>query len=115
MSASTEEISQNLLSTQVNTINCSSKVSAIGFEDDNGTSMEKYLKGKEFQYIEIHELLEEFKDIFAEKGKPLKATSLVKHRIDTEDNPPVYKLPCRIPLKLQQVVRKQVDGLHGGN
>ncbi|CAH1960761.1 unnamed protein product [Acanthoscelides obtectus] len=114
MSASAEEISQNLLSSQVNTINCSSKVSAIGFEDDNGTSMEKYLKGKECQYIEIQDLLEEFRDMFAEKGKPLKATSLVKHRSDTEDNPPVYKPPYRIPLKLQQVVRKKkVDVLQG--
>ena len=53
--------------------------------------------------------LESYSDIFDEENKPLQATNLVKHKIDTGDHPPIARAPFRIPYPLQGEMKSQID------
>ena len=58
---------------------------------------------------QLHDLLEEYSDIFASAGKPLGRTSLVQHTIHTGERRPVRQPPRRAPLGQESVVQEELD------
>lgn len=53
-------------------------------------------------------LLEEFKDLFAEKDFELGSTGLVKHTIDTQGQGPIRMRPYRAPQKQKIEMQRQI-------
>ena len=57
-------------------------------------------------------LLDEFHHVFAKDKYDLGKTNLVKHHIDTGDEPPGRQKPRRLPEALHEEIHKQVLKLH---
>ena len=57
------------------------------------------------QKLDLVDLLNQYRDVFAYSPTELGRTSVVKHHIDTGNNPPVRQRPYRTP----QIQREQID------
>ena len=62
--------------------------------------------------VSFHLLLDEFHDVFAKDKYDLGKTNLVKHHIDTGEEPPVKQKPRRLPQAQHDEIKKQVLKLH---
>ena len=60
---------------------------------------------------ELTQFLHEFKDCFAVRGQSLGRTSLVQHRINTEDTTPIRQPPRRPPLSKQEEMCRLVQDM----
>ena len=54
-------------------------------------------------------LLDEYADIFSAGSADLGRTGIVKHQIDTGNNPPIKQAPRRVPMHQQEVVGHHVE------
>lgn len=60
-------------------------------------------------YQSVHNLVQEFEDIFAWSIEELGHTQLVKHRIDTTDEIPVVSRPYRVSHAERKIINNQVE------
>ena len=60
---------------------------------------------------EIERLVREFSDLFPKKGDILSHTSVIKHRINTTDEIPIYTRQYRYPQIYKEEISKQVKDL----
>nr|XP_015840273.1 PREDICTED: uncharacterized protein LOC107399108 [Tribolium castaneum] len=58
---------------------------------------------QEYEREKLYYVLEEYPDLFAVGTAQLNVTNLVKHRINTDDSPPIAKPPYRVPFARKQV------------
>lgn len=63
------------------------------------------------QQQQLHSLLNEFRDIFAFTNAELGRTSIVYHRIDTGNSPPIRLRAYRVSDKQRQVIEECVDDM----
>jgi len=79
------------------------------FENNNIEARLNHLN--EFEKREIENLIKELNILFPEKGEKLSYTSVIKHRINTTDEIPVYTKQYRYPQVYKQEIDKQVSEL----
>jgi hypothetical protein len=60
-------------------------------------------------------LLEEFADLFAKDITELGRTDKVKHRIYTEDIPPIRSRPYTVPPNEQQFIKEEIERMLESN
>ena len=65
----------------------------------------------EHQLSELKSLIAEYRDIFALKPEELGRTGLVKHRIDTGDNPPIRQRPYRVSESRRGIIDEHVTDM----
>ncbi|XP_008193733.1 uncharacterized protein LOC103313110 [Tribolium castaneum] len=58
---------------------------------------------QEYEREKLYYVLEEYPDLFAVGTAQLNVTNLVKHKINTDDSPPIAKPPYRVPFARKQV------------
>lgn len=63
----------------------------------------------------LRALLIEYSDVFAKDSNDIGHTDVVKHHIDTGDEPPVRQRPRRLPQTQVDELRKQIDDLRKRN
>ena len=61
------------------------------------------------------DLLEEFADLFAKDIAELGRTDKVKHRIYTEDVPPVKQRPYNMPPNEQEFIKEEIERMLESN
>ncbi len=61
--------------------------------------------------MQLHSLLEEFKDIFAVRPGDIGRTSIVRHKIDTGNSAPVKLPPRRLPLQQHEEVSQLIEDM----
>jgi Reverse transcriptase (RNA-dependent DNA polymerase)./Integrase core domain. len=61
--------------------------------------------------FEIEKLIKEFHDIFPKEGDILSHTSVIKHKINTTDEIPIYTRQYRYPQIYKEEIEKQVTDL----
>ena len=93
--------------------------------DDPILDETKSVKGDEISFDLSHlqdteketmqQILQKYQTLFAKDLSELGATSVVKHKIDTGQAPPIKQLPRRLPNVLKPVVEEQVNEMlaHG--
>ena len=93
--------------------------------DDPVLDETKSVKGDEISFDLSHlqdteketmqQILQKYQILFAKDLSELGATSVVKHKIDTGQAPPIRQLPRRLPNVLKAVVEEQVNEMlvHG--
>ena len=59
----------------------------------------------------LNQLIEQNKDLFAEKITELSSSSTVRHRIDTSDSRPVKQVPRRLPFHLRPEIGEAIAEL----
>ena len=65
----------------------------------------------EDQRKDLFQLLDEYSDIFAKNSADFGKTTILKHNIDTGDEPPVKQRPRRFPRHSAEELKRQVTGL----
>ena len=65
----------------------------------------------ERQLSELKSLIAEYRDIFALKPEELGRTGLVKHHIDTGDNPPIRQRPYRVSESQRGIIEEHVTDM----
>ena len=60
---------------------------------------------------EIEKLTGEFQDLFPKKGDILSHTSVIKHKINTTDDIPIYTRQYRYPQVYKKEIEKQIEDL----
>ena len=65
----------------------------------------------EHQLSELKSLIAEYRAIFALKPEELGRTGLVKHRIDTGDNPPIRQRPYRVSESQRGIIEEHVTDM----
>ena len=67
--------------------------------------------GEEYNYLkgEVLELVNEFRDIFALDGEKSGITTIMRHKIRTSDEEPVYRPQYRIPHVHQDKLDEEID------
>ena len=65
----------------------------------------------EHQLSELKSLIAEYRDIFALKPEELGRTGLVKHHIDTGDNPPIRQRPYRVSESQRGIIEEHVTDM----
>ena len=63
------------------------------------------------QSKDLFQLLDEYSDIFAKNSADFGKTTILKHNIDTGDEPPVKQRPRRFPRQSAEELKRQVGGL----
>ena len=65
------------------------------------------------QFAEVHlaidKWVEEFPDVFDDGNQKLTKTESMEVTIDTEDHPPIYQRPYRLPLAKRNLVEREVQ------
>ena len=62
--------------------------------------------------IAVAQLLAKFANTFAKNSNDLGKTDVVKHHIDTGDEPPVRQRARRLPITQTEELKRQIDELH---
>ena len=81
---------------------------AEDFEDDEAIGTKMKGRCMDFDEGQVDKLKEEFSDVFTNKpGK----TSVCRLVIQTREAPPIASMPYRMPDKLKEGVRQEIDKL----
>jgi hypothetical protein len=88
-------------------INCneSQKQSSTSFD----ISDEKYKHLSSDQSIRLKSLIDEYSDIFTQKGEPLSSTTNVRHKINTGDSVPIHCQPHRVSPQQASLIKEEVS------
>ena len=63
------------------------------------------------QRITLRNLLREYSSIFAQHSADFGRTRILKHDIDTGDEPPVKQRPRRFPRQSTEELKRQITGM----
>ena len=63
----------------------------------------------EKQSKQLAQFLDKYQKVFAKNSEDLGRTSVVQHRIDTGDHPPIKQRPRRIPIHKREIVEEEIQ------